>query len=116
MHSAVDLTPNGDGFALEDELPKTLEFTLDPPLVLNEKTYDTMSLQEPTAFQVESAEMEIGNQASFSAMRRYQIKLVANVSGWPVEVVRRMPISQMLRGFNYLRDFIAAGQETGASL
>lgn len=114
--NSLGLQPNGNGGfdVIEAELPKTMDLEVSPSIELNGKTYDVMHLQEPTHFQVETAELEIGQFASYNAYRKYKAKLVSLVSGWPIEVVKRMQISQMEDAFNFLAPFIKGGPQTGA--
>ena len=77
-------------FEIEQEppLPRTLDIDID--ITFQKKRFTSLHLEEPTAKQLERAEIEL-NTASPTAytMRRYQIALVASVAQVPREVVRR---------------------------
>ena len=110
-----DLQPNGNGFAIEPERSQTLDLTIDPPIVLNEKTYEHMHLHEPNGFQQVNAEKELATGMNVYTLRNYQIMLVALVSGWPRVAVERMPIRQIQEAFDFLAPFTQVGPATGAS-
>jgi hypothetical protein len=111
---SLDLHSGGNGMAvLDDEPPRTLDIEIDPPIVINDKTYDVIHLKEPTAFQVEDAEKEMASGMTVYTLRKYQIKLVANVSGIPHPIVQRIPISLVIKAFDFLQPFTASGRPTG---
>ena len=76
--------------------------------MLNEKTYDTMHLHEPNGFQQVNAEKELATGMNVYTLRKYQIMLVALVSGWPQVAVERMPIRQIQEAFDFLAPFITS--------
>lgn len=111
---SLDLHSNGfDVTIAPAEPPRTLDIAIDPPIVINDKTYDILHLQEPTAFQVEDAEKEMASGMTVYTLRKYQIKLVANVSGIPAPIVQRIPISKVIEAFNFLQPFTSSGPPTG---
>lgn len=95
--------------------PDGLTIELDPPIVQQGVTYDALPLREPTARQLEQAEMKIKALRSFADTRDYQLALVQGVSGLPPSVVRALPIRTFREAVRYLEGFLAPAPATGAS-
>ncbi len=115
--NALGLQPNGNSRfdVMDGEEPKLSTWRSTRRSRSTKTTYDTMRLQEPTHFQVENAELEIQGFASYNAFRKYKAKLVSNVSGVPIEAVKRMRISEVEEAFDFLARFTERGPETGAN-
>jgi hypothetical protein len=90
----------------EDEpLPRTLDLDID--ITFQKKRFTSLHLEEPTAKQLERAELEL-NAVSPTPymMRRYQIALVAGVAKVPREVVLELRNSQLTEAFDFLADLL----------
>ena len=114
MESTVALTYGTARDPIDE--PRTLDIEIEPPLELNGNVYSTLHLEEPTAHMVERAEAELAGKNYFQdlhALRKYQIALVSQASGWPRAVIERMRISQVREASDFLSIFIAGGQATG---
>jgi hypothetical protein len=111
----------GNGFDEEttggndDDEPRTMDLEIDPPIEVNNRTYSTLHLEEPTAQMVERAEAELAGAMSVHALRKYQISLVSQGSKTPRAVVERMRISQVREAADFLSSFIGGGPATGES-
>lgn len=101
-----------DGKSQSQELPRTLDIELDPPIDFNGKTYTTLHLEEPTAQMVERAEAEL-LQMNVHTLRKHQIALVSQGSQTPRAVIERMRISQVREAADFLSSFIGGGPQTG---
>jgi len=105
----------GDGDASEDEaLPRTLDLEID--VTFQKKRFTSLHLEEPTAKQLERAELELNtvNPTAYM-MRRYQIALVAAVAKVPREVVLELRHSELQRAFDFLGELLAPIPKDGAS-
>ena len=98
----------------EEQLPRTLDMDID--VTFQKKRFTSLHLEEPTAKQLERAEIEL-NTASPTAytMRRYQIALVASVAGVPREVVLELKFSQLNEAFDFLADLLDTSRKDGAT-
>lgn len=115
---SLDLT-NGNG-VFDDMLPakpqqKTLDIEIDPPVVINEITYDVLHLKEPTFFQREDAEQEMAASTSIYAYRKFQARLVSNVTGIQLAIVKRMPFSKVVEAADFLIASAPGGPATTES-
>jgi Phage tail assembly chaperone proteins, E, or 41 or 14 len=97
------------------DFPRTLDLEIDPPIEANGKTYSSLHLEEPTARMVERAEAEMAAGMTVHTLRKYQIALVSQGSGFPRAVIEQMRISQVRTAADFLSRFIADGLQTGAS-
>jgi hypothetical protein len=97
----------------DDSPPTSLTLVLDPPVEVDKKTFSSLHLVEPTGRQVQLAENEVGTQASFGAIRKYQFSLIARVGRVPVEVIHAMPISQINEAWGFLGPLVKGGPLTG---
>jgi hypothetical protein len=115
MLAQTRLAANGEASAEPDldDLPRTLDIELDPPVEDNGKTYSTLHLEEPTGLMVERAEAELAGAMSVHALRKYQISLVSHGAGVPRSVVNKMRISQIREAADFLSRFIGGGPPTG---
>jgi hypothetical protein len=84
-----------------DDDPRTLDIEID--IEFQKKRFTTLHLEEPTAKQLERAELELNSpQPTAYMMRRYQIALVSAVAKVPREVVLELKHSQLTRAFDFL--------------
>ena len=92
--------------------PRTLDMDID--VTFQKKRFVSLHLEEPTAKQLERAEIEL-NTANPTAytMRRYQIALVAAVAQVPREVVLELRHSQLTEAFNFLAELLAPSPKDG---
>lgn len=98
----------------DEQLPRTLDLVLDPPLEFsNGRTYDSMHLEEPTAKMVRTAEQELTGDYGPHHQRNFQIKLVELASGIPRGAIEQMRISQLLEAYNFLRRWSGHGPAIG---
>ncbi|HSR78764.1 MAG TPA: phage tail assembly protein [Xanthobacteraceae bacterium] len=112
---SLETRGNGEIAEPGGDEPRVLDIELDPPIEWNNKTYETLHLEEPTAHMVERAEQELAGNMSVHALRKYQIALVSHASGQPRQVIERMRISQVREAADFLSRFIGGGQATGES-
>lgn len=97
----------------EEPLP-TSTLDLDIDVTFQKKRFTSLHLEEPTAKQLERAEIEL-NTATPTAytMRRYQIALIAAVAGVPREVVLELKYSELTRAFDFLSDLLVVSRKDG---
>jgi len=101
-----------------EPLPRTLDMDID--VTFQKKRFTSLHLEEPTAKQVERAELELGaNTRSIDISpyqaRRYQIALVAAVAQVPREVVLELKHSELMRAANFLRDLLEPSPKDGGT-
>lgn len=98
----------------EEPLARTLDLDID--VTFQKKRFTSLHLEEPTAKQLERAEIEL-NTATPTAytMRRYQIALVAAVAQVPREVVLELRFSQLNEAFDFLADLLDRSRQGGAT-
>lgn len=98
----------------EEPLPRTLDMDID--ITFQKKRFTSLHLEEPTAGQLERAELEL-NTASPTAytMRRYQIALIAGVAKVPREVVLQLRHGELTEAFDFLSDLLAPSPKDGVS-
>ena len=109
------ITPGRTEISPDDDLPRFLVITIDPPVEWNGKTYDELRLEEPTGKMIQKAEQELSNGANFAALRNYQFSLVSNASGVPRQAVEMMRISQIQKAADFLASFMPGGLGTGGN-
>jgi Phage tail assembly chaperone proteins, E, or 41 or 14 len=99
----------------EDEaLPRTLDLDID--VTFQKKRFTSLHLEEPTAKQLERAELELNTTSPTAyTMRRYQIALVAAVAKVPREVVLELRHSELTKAFDFLAELLAPTPKDGAS-
>ena len=96
--------------------PREMDLDIDPPIEYLKKHFTTLHLVEPTALQVQRAEFEIAAGSNMFTLRRYQIKLIAEVAAVPREVVEKMRISQMEEAWRFLEPYTPLFRLTGNTL
>lgn len=98
---------------IEDEPPpRTLDMDID--ITFQKKRFTSLHLEEPTAKQMERAELELNNpNPTAYMMRRYQIALVAAVAQVPREVVLELKHSQLSEAFDFLAALLAPSPKDG---
>ena len=96
----------------EESLPRTLDMDID--ITFQKKRFTSLHLEEPTAKQMERAELELNSpNPTAYMMRRYQIALVAAVAQVPREVVLELRSSQLVEAFDFLADLLAPTPKDG---
>jgi hypothetical protein len=106
---------SANGNEMDGELLPELVIDVDPPVILKNGTYNELRLREPKAGEVRQAEFHLRASVNVESMRRYQIALIARVSGWPEPAVEGVPISKLNEASAFLQGFIEGGRPTGAS-
>lgn len=91
--------------APEPNLAPDLQLTIEPAIVLHNTTYDLLDLREPKTGELDAAYRELGTTMTSYAMRRFQIMLVARVSGYNRGVIERLPIGLLDEASRYLMGF-----------
>lgn len=105
-----------DAFAdqmTKDDPPRVKDIEFTEAIDWNGKTFTTLHLEEPTGQMIERAELELANNVSVHALRKYQIALVSQGSGVPRQVIEKMKISQIKEAADFLSSFIGGGPPTG---
>ena len=98
-----------DGAALPEYI-----IQLDTPISKGGDECTSLTLREPKGIHVRRAEQEL-KETSVESMRRYQFRLVSEVSGVKVTLIEEMPVSVVNRAASYLQSFVQADLETGES-
>jgi hypothetical protein len=99
--------PNHDTTESE-ELPEELVITLRKPIILGGETYDTMTLREPEAGQIDKVSKTAAGNAYGS-----NLQLIELVSGLPRPVVNKIGVRDVNKALAYLLGFMPEGRETG---
>jgi hypothetical protein len=99
-----DAEPQPDEL-IELESTKTIE--LAAPIEWNADVHTRIDLREPTAGELQKASSKGGMD--------YVLLMIHQVSGAPMQIVHQLPIRVVNEAMEYISDFLAAGQETGAS-
>jgi hypothetical protein len=95
--------------------PPTLTIPIDPPITFNGGTYSSLTLREPTVGQKRVASEQTRHGASIPAVNLYEIHFISGVSGVPVPVVERLPVTILNRAMSYIDFFLQDGRQTGWS-
>jgi hypothetical protein len=96
----------------EPELPGTLDMDID--ITFQKKRFTSLHLEEPTAKQLEKAELELNVRDPTAYMfRRYQIALIAAVAKVPREVVLELRNSQLKEAFDFLERILRVTPKDG---
>lgn len=116
---ALSAIPTIDEFeptAPIEEEPQARTLDMDIDVTFQKKRFTSLHLGEPTAKQLERAELEL-NTANPTAytMRRYQIALVASVAQVPREVILELKFSQLNEAFDFLADLLDRSPKDGAT-
>jgi hypothetical protein len=92
--------------------PRTLDMEID--VTFQKRRFTNLHLEEPTAKQLEKAEMEL-NAVNVTAyqMRRYQIAMIAAVAGVPREVVLELRNGQLQEAFDFLLKLLGPTPKDG---
>jgi hypothetical protein len=98
---------------VSDLPPAQFNERIEPPIEFQKGTFETFILREPTAGEVLTSDEQLRNGATHFSLRQRQIFLIHRVSGLPVPVVQKLPISQVNRGWTYLQSFLERGLATG---
>src|SRR5262249_42795894 len=95
-----------DALSAAIEEGRTLDIAIEPPITVNDRTYTTLHLEEPSAQMVVAAEAELAGPMNVHSLRKYQIALVSQGSKTPRAVIERMRISQVREAADFLSQFI----------
>jgi hypothetical protein len=95
-------TPEG---GQEPNLAPDLQLPIEPAIVLHNSTYDLLDLRPPKSGEIDAAYRELGTAATAYSLRKFQIMLVARVSGYNRGVIERIPIDQLDEASRYLMGF-----------
>jgi hypothetical protein len=107
------ITPFEDMTAAAAEPPpRTLDMDID--VTFQKRRFTSLHLEEPTAKQLEKAEVELNTREPTPyTMRRYQIALIAAVAQVPREVVLELKHSQLTEAFDFLAGLLAPSPKDG---
>jgi hypothetical protein len=110
-----------DSIAGMDVMPPPMmgmefDVEIEPPIEFMKKQFTTLHLVEPTALQMQRANAELSDGQNMFTLLRYRIRLVAEVSATPREVIERMRISQVEEAFRFLEPFTPLFHLTGLHL
>jgi len=95
-------------------LDRTLDMEID--VTFQKKRFTNLHLEEPTAKQLERAELELNSINPTPYMvRRYQIAMVAAVAKVPREVVLELRNSQLEEAFAFLSDLLKPSPKDGVT-
>jgi hypothetical protein len=94
--------------------PPDLQLQLLPPIELHNRRHDVLELREPLTGELDKSYAELGSARDPASIRKFQILLVALVSGCHRGIIERVPITVLDEGFRYLAGFTAAGRRIGA--
>lgn len=101
--------------ALADPLAPSLDLEIGHAVSYGAASATMLLLREPNVGQRRRAETALRTGTSPAASRRYQLILVAEVSGVPFAAVGGVPVSVLNRAEAYLRGFIEPGPATGTA-
>ena len=93
----------------------TLEVELEEPVAVAKGSFYSMTAREPRVSERRRATIAIGARPTPAAMRRAQISLLTEISGWPQAAVMKMPIGPFSRAAGFVERFLVAGRRTGDS-
>jgi Phage tail assembly chaperone proteins, E, or 41 or 14 len=114
MMDAISSEFDADDGGEDEALPRTLDLDID--VTFQKKRFTSLHLEEPTAKQLERAELELNTTSPTAyTMRRYQIALVAAVAKVPREVVLELRHSELTKAFDFLAELLAPTPKDGAS-
>jgi hypothetical protein len=95
-----------------ESYPRTLDMDID--VTFQKKRFTSLHFEEPTAKQLEKAEIELNtSQPNAYMMRRYQIALVAAVAQVPRDVVLELKYSELNRAFSFLSGLLDSTRQDG---
>ena len=98
----------------EDDEPLARTLDMDIDITFQKKRFTSLHLEEPTAKQLERAELELNSKDPTAYMfRRYQIALIAGVAKVPREVVLELRNSQLVEAFDFLAAMLAPSPKDG---
>jgi hypothetical protein len=110
----MDIMDNEFVDVSEPELPATLDMDID--VTFQKKRFTNLHLEEPTAKQLEKAELELSSvNPTPYMMRRYQIAMVAAVAKVPREVVLELRHSQLEEAFGFLSLMLNGSPKDGGT-
>jgi hypothetical protein len=108
----MDIMDNEFADVGEPELDRTLDMEID--VTFQKKRFTNLHLEEPTAKQLEKAELELNSANPTAYMfRRYQIAMIAAVAKVPREVVLELRHSQLEEAFGFLSVMLKGSPKDG---
>ena len=113
MDGIVDQFDAAEPDESEAPVPATLDIELDPPIEFAKKTFTMLHLREPTSGETQQALAEIANGSNPYTQHRMATRLVALVAKVPVEVVLKLPESQVQRALDFFARIGTAGRLIG---
>ncbi len=93
--------------------PPTFTIEINPAIEHEGGRYEALVLHEPTTGDVLLGDMQLRNGASHEGLRQRQIHIIHRVSGVPVLVVQKLPISKFNQAWAYISAFLDSGRATG---
>lgn len=96
-----------------EPLPATLDLEIDPPVEFQKKIFTVLHLREPRSGETQQALAEIAGGSNPYTQHRMATRLVASVAKVPVEVVLKMPESQVRKAMDFFERIGNSGPETG---
>jgi hypothetical protein len=89
----------------EPNLAPDLQLPIVPPITMQNTTYDVLDLRPPKSGELDAAYAQIGTATNSYTLRKFQIMLVARVSGFHRGVIERLEIDQLNEASRYLMGF-----------
>ncbi len=101
--------------AAPEGMPDQYVVELDPPIVANGGEVTKLDLREPRGGELNRAEALLGRGAMPlpGAVRRYQARLIQEVSGVNALAVGQLPIRKSREAMRYLEGFVNSAPATG---
>lgn len=93
------------------------QLVIDLPAAIKvaEISYDQLILREPTSGEVKKAESSLRANWGAEDKRRHDLWLVAYAAGIPYPAVEAMPISIVVKAYEWLENFTVASRRIGGS-
>ena len=91
----------------------TLDIEVNPPIEFQKKMFTVLHLREPTSGETQQALAEIANGSNAYTQHRMATRLVASVAKVPIEVVLKLPESQVKRAMDFFTRIGDDGPPTG---
>ena len=88
-------------------------FTIHPPIEFQGQTYSELLLREPTTGENLRGAMQMRSGVTQESIMNRQHTIMSAVSGVPVPVIQKLPVSLFNKGWTYIESFLIAGLPTG---
>ena len=85
------------GEAREETAGETLEIELATPVEVAKGSFRTLTLREPKVSERKRASQHLSKGVTTASMRRFEITLVGEITGWPQPALLKLPISTFVR-------------------